>query len=301
MPVASDEVIFDNTSVVAPLTGMAIGDTGGVDFDLLHFKSTYTGGIGATQVPLHTSAQKIIIEGSGTYYIEIAEDATGKDQVVPLVIINNSNAIVYLTGEEATSSWVCEITDLFVIACAGLFIGNDGTAANAIAVKNLHIAPRENKANNVTVTIDSDCERLKVTTYAMNVYMANGAVTSDSAAALIDMCNGSFLCGTEAGGGSNDVLIAELRLHDGTFTWVPDDAGGAPAITTAYIIGGNFTADSTVNDDVAKTITTVYTFPRSTFNIRNNRGNITVTSWYDHGATSKIDVGGKVAVTYNQP
>ena len=30
VPVAADEVVFDSTSVVAPLTGMAIGDTGGL-------------------------------------------------------------------------------------------------------------------------------------------------------------------------------------------------------------------------------------------------------------------------------
>lgn len=300
VPVAADEVIFDSTSVVAPLTGMAIGDTGGIDFDLLYFKSTYTGGIGATQVPLHTSAQKIIIEGSGTYYIEIAEDATGKDQIVPLIIVNNSAAIVYLSGEECDGSWVCEITNLYVIA-GTVYIGNDGTAANPIAVQNLFVSPKNNSPSNVTITIDDDCERLKATAYAMTIYMQNGTVTSDSAIHALEMYNGTFTYGTEGGGGSTDQLITTLRLYNGTFNWVPESTGGAPVLTNAYLLGGTFDASSTVNDDVAKTITTVYLFMGATLNIENNMGNITVTNLYKHGGTLTVDDGAKMAITYNQP
>jgi len=299
-PVATDEVIFDSTSVVAPLTGMAIGDTGGADFDLLHFKSTYTGGIGATQVPLHTSAQKIVIEGSGTYYIEIAENATGQDQIVPLVIVNNKNATVYLSGEQCDASWVCEITNLFVLA-GTVYIGNDGTAEKSLAVKNLYVSPKNNKASNATVAIHNDCERLKATAYAMNVYMANGTVTSDSAVALIDMYNGTFTYGTEGGGGTTDQLITLLRLHGGTFNWVPESTGGAPVITAAYLLGGSFDASSTVNDDVSKTITTAYVFEGATLNVQNNMGNITITNLYNHGGDIRVDEGAKLAITYNQP
>ena len=299
-PVAADEVVFDSTSVVAPLTGMAIGDTGGVDFDLLYFKSTYTGGIGATQVPLHTSAQKIVIEGSGTYYIEIAETGTGADQVVPLVIINNKDATVYLTGEECDASWVCEITNLYVLA-GTVYIGNDGTAANTIAVQNLFIEPKNGNTSNATVTIDDACERIKATAYAMNIYMQNGTVISDSAIGNLEMYGGTFTYGTEGGGGATDQLIDSLRLRSGTFNGVPESTGGAPVITSAYLLGGTFDASSTVNDNVAKTITTLYLFSGATLDVQNNMGNITITNLYSHGGVSTFDTGAKIAVTYNIP
>ena len=301
-PVAADEVIFDSTSVVAPLTGMAIGDTGGVDFDLLYFKSTYTGGIGATQVPLHTSAQKIVIEGSGTYYIEIAETGTGADQVVPLVIINNRDAIVYLTGEECDGSWVCEITNLYVLA-GTVYIGNDGTAAKTIAVQNLFIDPKNGSQSYATVTIDDGCERIKATTYAMNIYLQNGTVISDSAIGNLEMYGGTFTYGTEGGGGAvTNQLITSLRLRGGTFNWVPEIVDSvAPVITAAYLLGGTFDASSTVNDNVAKTITTLYLFSGATMNVKNNMGNITITNLYSHGGVSTFDTGAKIAVTYDQP
>lgn len=301
VPVAADEVIFDSTSVITPTTTMAIGDTGGKDYDLLYFKSTYTGGIGATTVPLHTSAQKIIIEGSGTYYIEIAETGTGADQVVPLMIINNKDATVYLSGEDCDSTNVCEITDLYIIA-GTVYIGNDGTSNNPLAVQNLYIYPKNNKSSNVTVYIDDDVERVTAATpYAMSIYMSNGVVTSDSAAALIDMAKGTFTYGTEGGGGTTDQVIASLRLAGGTFNWVPESTGGAPSITKAYLLGGVFDSSSTVNDDVAKTIGTVYIFSGATFDIENNMGNITVTSLYNHKGTVVSDAGVKMAITYNQP
>jgi len=299
IPEAGDEVIFNSTSVEAPLTGMAITDTGGVDFDLLHFKKTYTGGIGATQVPLHTSAQKIVIEGSGTYFIEIAE-SSAVDQVVPLVIINNKDATVYITGEICTAAQVCEVTKLIVIA-GTVYIGNDGTAEKSLAVQNLYITPKNNKSANATVYIDNDCERLKATAYAMNIYMRDGTCISDSAAALIEMNDGTFTYGTEGGGGTTDQLITLLHLHGGTFNWVPESTGGAPVITVAYLFSGSFNASSTVNDDVAKTITTVYLFDGAMLNAQNNMGNITITNLYNHDGNFVADSGAKLAITYNQP
>ena len=302
-PVANDEVVFDATSVVAPLTGMAVTDTGGVDFDLLHFKSTYTGGIGATQVPLHTSAQKIIIEGSGTYYIEIAE-STAVDQIVPTVIINNSAAIVYLTGDICTAAQVCEVTNLYLIA-GTIYLGNDGTGEKSLAVQYLHVSPAGGKSSGVTLAIHNDCERLKATAYAMTIYMATGTVVSDSAAALIEMNGGTFTLGTEGGGGTTDETIALLRLHKGIFTWVPESTGGAPSITAAHIFGGTFNANSTVNDNVAKIITTMHAYPGATVNLNNNVGTIDVAALYNYGALVTFDKGIKLDIdpttVYNIP
>jgi len=303
-PVAADEVVFDTTSVVAPLTGMAIGNTGGIDFDLLHFKSTYTGGIGATQVPLHTSAQKIIIEGSGTYYIEISETAVGAHQIVPTIIVNNAAAIVYLTGEECDADWVCEVTNLYTIA-GTVYIGYDGTAEKSLAVQYLHVSPTNNKSSNVALTIHNDCERIKATTYAMTIYMATGVVVCDSAIALLEMNGGTFTLGTEGGGGTTDQLLTLLRLHKGTFNWVPESTGGAPSITTAHIFGGTFDANSTVNDDVSKIITTMHAYPGAVINLNNNMGTIDVPTLYNYGAEITLDKGIKLdidpATVYNQP
>ncbi len=278
IPVAADEVIFDSRSAVAVTDGIAVGETGGIDYDLLHVKVGHTGLIGTSSERYHTSAQKIVIEGSGTYYFEASETGTGADQVIPLVIINNKDATVFLTSNENHGSWVSEFTT--VIVTAGTV--HIGDSAIATAVEFLYIVPKNDRKTNATVTVYEDCIRSKATAYAISIYMANGTCTTDSAATLIDMKNGDFNYGTDlAGSPETGLNIEVLHQYGGTFNWYPDDSGDTAYIATGWIYGGTFDASSSTNNDRIKFIGNgagfdFHIFEGSTFNIANDKGNISV-------------------------
>ena len=309
-PEIGDEVIFDGrTNAFDAITVCAVGDTGGVDYDLLHAKKGHTGNIGTTDAPFHTSAQKIIIEGSGTYYLECSEDAASKDQIIPLVIINNPSATVYLTSNENTSSWCCEFTDIIVLA-GTVYIGNNGTTDVDTAVQYLRVSPRNNKSSNVAVTIKEDCERLKATTYKMSIYMSNGTLTTDSAATLIDMRNGTLNYGTDlVASPETGMDITTLRLHGGTFNWYPDDSDDDAYIGDAYLFGGTLNANAATNNDQSKVLgngagNDIFVFEGATLNIANGMGNITIAAssqLWNFGGTITTDNGTQIAVSYDLP
>jgi len=310
-PAAGDEVIIDGraNATNAPTTDVAVGDTGGVDFDLLHIKDTFTGNVGAAGSPLHTSAQKIIIEGSGTYYIEVSEDATGKDQTIPLVIVNNPDATVYLSSNENDASWCCEFTEI-IVSAGTVYIGNNGSSNVDTAVGTLRIMPRDNRASNATVTIYVDCERYKATTYKMSIYMANGTCTTDSAADTIEIYKGTFNYGTDLAASPETGLdITTLRMHGGTFNWRPDDSGDDAYIGDVWLFGGKFDASGTTNADRAKVLgngagNDIHMFDPAELDISNGRGNITIagsSQLWNHGGTLKVDSYSQITWSYDQP
>ncbi len=310
-PAAGDEVIIDDraNALFAPTTVCAVGNTGGIDYDLLHIKSGCTHNLGTTNAPFHTSAQKIIIEGSGTYYIEISEDATGKDQIVPLIIVNNSAATVYLSSNENSADWCCEVTNLIVFA-GTVYIGHNGTSDVATAVKYLWSVPKGNTASNAVIYIKKDCIRSKATAYTMSVYMLNGTITCDSGLLLIDMAKGTFNYGTDlVASPEADLNIGTLRQCGGTFNWYPDDDGN-PYIASLYLFGGTFDASASTNNDRAKVLGNgagydAYIFEGATLNISGSTGNVSI------AASSKlITIGNptilvgsnaQLAISYNLP
>jgi len=312
LPAAADEVIFDSYSVVDVSDGIAVDETGGIDFDLLHIKEGYSGTIGAAGSPLHTSAQKVIIEGSGAYYIEVSEDATGKDQTIPLVIINNKNATVYLTSNQNDGSWCCEFTELLILA-GTVYIGHDGSIAIATAVEYLRISPLNNKSSNVTVQIYEDCARTKATAYKTSIYIANGTCLSDSAAEIIELFDGTFYYGSEPSTGVENsgtgMDITTLRLHGGTFNWEPDDTGDDAYIGDLFVFGGTFNASGTTNADRAKILgngagNDIWVFEGSLLKIDNGRGNITIAAssqLWNFGGIITMDSGAEIGVSYDQP
>ena len=88
-PVAGDEVIFDGRTTEDCTGSMAHGNTGNVNFDLIHIKSSFTGDVGVAGAPLHHAADIVIIEGSGSYYIETSNVDAASDATTALVIVNN--------------------------------------------------------------------------------------------------------------------------------------------------------------------------------------------------------------------
>ncbi len=304
VPAASDEVIFDAASVLPVLDGIAVGETGGVDFDLLHIKAGYSGDIGTASERLHTSANKIITEGTGTYYIEVSEDATGKDQAIPLVIINNRDGTVYLTSNQNDGSWCCEFTEV-IVSGGTVYIGDTNIDT---AVQCLRIVPTNNKASNVTVIMYEDCVRTKAVAYNPEIYMTNGTCTCDSACTLIEMFNGTFNYGID-GTEETGLNIATLRLFGGTFNWYPDDTDGDAEIADLWLFGGEFVSNADTNNDRAKLLGSgagddIYVFEGALLDIANNMGNITIAAssqLWNLGGVITTDSGAQIAVTYNQP
>jgi len=310
-PVGGDEVIWDSrTNDYDATTVCAAGDTGGTDYDLLHVKSGHTGDIGAAGAPFHTSAQKIIIEGSGTYYFECSAADAVTDTTIPLVIINNPDCTVYLTSNVNTTSYYSEFTEVIVLA-GTVYIGNDGDIAVDTAIETLRISPRNNKSSNVTVYIEEDCEKYKTAaTYKMSIYMNHGTLTTDSAATLIEQKNGTLNYGTDLTTSPETGMdITTLRLHGGTFNWYPDDSGDDAFIGTAYLFGGSLNASGTTNNDRKKVLgngagNDIFVFEGASLNIANGMGNITIagsSQLWNFGGTITTDSGTQISIGYDLP
>ena len=310
LPVADDEVIFDSRQVSKPTTGMADGvaNNSGKDtactFDLLHFKEGYTGGIGTAALPCVCSPDKLIIEGTGTYHICCGKNDQSTDTTIGITIINNPDATVYLYSNCNDGANVAEFTTVYVLAGTVYLAFYDAdTDDQGCSVATLYITPRNNKASNVTITIEKDAYDVLNST-ATDIYMNNGTLLTDSMVGTFVIRNGAVYYGSEPSTGTAvteaDMNIATLRQHGGTFHWYPDDTGN-PTITTAHIFGGTFDASGSTSDDIAKTITTLWGFTGATINLDNGKGNITVTNFYNHGADWTVDKAAKVAITYNQP
>lgn len=306
VPVAADEIIFDGRSIVVSADGLAVGETGGINFDLLHFKKSWEYGIGSAAERLHTSAQKIIIEGTGTYYIEVSGSATGQDVTIPLVIINNKEAIVYLTSNENTGSWCCEFAKIIFLA-GTLYIGDTNIDT---AFQYLYVTPIDNKQNNCVFYIHEDCERIKATTYKATICMLNGTGTMDSAAQLIEQYDGDFNYGSDLVASPETGLNIEILQHyGGNFNWYPDDSGNDAYIGEIYNYGGLITASGVLNNNRSKVLGkgagyNIYNFEGATIDIANNMGNISLASGsklWNFGGAILIDNGSQITVNYDQP
>lgn len=308
IPEVGDVVIFDGRpgQDFDATTVMAQGDTGGIVFAQIHFKAGHTGTVGAAGSPLHTGAAKIIIEGSGTYYIEASEADAVTDEVVPLVIVNNESATVYLTSNVNSGSWVAEFTQVWVIA-GTVIIGNNGSANVATAVQTLRIDAQFNAANAATVTTTINCERTKATAYKMSVYMTNGTFTTDSAATLIDMADGTVNYGTDLDiAPETGMDITTLRLRGGTFNWYPDDSGDDAFIGELFQTGGLFDASASTNNNRTKLLGDsggdIYLFRGASMNLNNKQGNIKIDSssqFWNYGGTLNTDSSTQVELTYD--
>jgi hypothetical protein len=300
----NDKVIIDGRETNQPTAAVAITDTGGIVYTLLHVRKNHAGTLGAAGSPFHTAAALIVIEGSGTYYIEASGAATGVDMTVPLVIVNNRLATVYLTSNENTGSWHCAFTEVILVA-GTLTIGNNGSADVTTAVDALHIAPANNIASNVTVTIKKDCASYKGSPLKTSITIWNGALTTNSPVGVMTLYNGTVDYGTDLESSpETDMDIDELRQYGGTFNWYPDDAG-SPYIGTINIHGGTFDASGTLNNDRAKVLGSTWLnvnfWPGATINIANGKGNITFNAdatVKDFGATIIHDSGAQLALTY---
>ena len=301
VPLADDKVIFDGRMTTAPTDGMLDGESGAAaqcTYDLLHFKSTYTGGCGTAGEPLCCSPDKLIIEGSGTYHILCGKTDQSTDTDIDLTIINNNSATVYLYSNANDGANLCEFTKVLLVA-GTLYIAyyDVDTDNTGCYVKDLYIAPQNNNSSYATVDFDQDCYD-ELNDVNSNVFMQNGTVTADCQLGSINMFGGTFTYGDD-GSSETNLDITELNLYNGTFNWQPAETDAT--ITTARVLGGTFDGSGSTNASVAKTITTAYLFSGGALNIANNRGNITITNMFRHGGTLYTDRSTKLTISYNTP
>lgn len=318
-PNADDTIIFDSRQVTKPTTGMTDGgsadDSGHADnatLDLLHFKAGYTGGIGTAALPLCCAPDKIIIDGTGTYYINCATTDQSTDATIPLVIINNKSAIVYLFSNANDAGNICEFTDVYVIA-GTLYVSyyDADTDDQGCSIANLYLAPKSGKSGDITVVIEKDAYDVKNST-AMNIYMDGGTLSTDSQVGTFHVNSGTVYYGSEPNLGTavaeTDMNITLLKMWGGTFNWEPDDSGDDAYIANAFIFGGTLDASGTTSNDRTKVLcpgatNRLYLFDGATLNLKNGRGNITVTAnkLINFGGTIITDSHTLMDVTYNTP
>lgn len=316
-PAADDEVVFDGrcTSTESePDEGMLITESGHVDhttLDLLHFRDGYEQGLATASEPLCTSPDKLIIEGSGTYYIACGLTDDDTDTTIATTIINNPSAIVYLYSYSNDVDARAKFTTVYVLAGTVYLAYKTGPVENTgCAVSTLYITPRNNKASNVSVIIEKDAYNLD-DSEATDIDMSNGTLRTDSAVGTFVLRNGIVYYGsepsTETAVTETDMDIATLNQYGGTFHWYPDDAGD-PTITAANIYFGTF--DASVNTahyspERDKIITTLKAYPGAVVNLDNNMATIDVPALYNYGAEITFDKGIKLdidpATVYNQP
>lgn len=324
-PAATDTAIFDARCPVDDVTyfepdeGMLIAESGHVDhaaLALLHFKEGYTGGLATAAEPLCTSPAKLIIEGSGTYYIACGLTNADTDTTIATTIINNPNATVYLysyTNDDVESGAVAKFTTVHVLAGKVYLAYKTGPIVNTgCAVSTLYVSPRNNKATNVDIKIEKDAYNLKGAGEATSIYMSNGTLRTDSAIATLELKNGTVYYGsepaTETAVTEADMDIATLIMYGGRFHWYPDDSGSDATITTAHIYGGTFDASVATahySPEIGKIITTMYAHPGAIVNLDNNMATIDVPALYNYGANVTFDKGIKLDIdpvtVYNKP
>ena len=239
IPVADDEVIFDDRSVLDVTDGIAEGETGGVSLDLLHIKSGYTGDIGTSVEKLHINPDKLIYEGTGTMYLECsAADAT-TDSDIDEVIIDTADGTLILSSNINVQAYESRFAEVRIVQ-GNLYLDNN------CDVTTLRIKPKYGRASNVDVVIDIDCYHLKgAPDTFMDIEMSEGTCLCFSQLNSIDLTGGTFTYGGDAqlmaftSGGTNvpdvgDTLTGKTSGATATIdaitvtsgTWAGGDAAG---------------------------------------------------------------------------
>jgi hypothetical protein len=314
-PVANDVVIFDGRATLGPTEGMLDSESGATaecTYDLLHVKSTFTGDIGSSTEPCCCSPDKLIIEGSGTYHFLVGKDNQSTDTTIPITIINNKSATVYLYSNANDGANTCEFDKVYVIAgtvyLAYYDVDTDNTGCY---VDELYIAPQNNKASYATVAIEKDAYKFNGT-IPTDIYMGNGELRTDSMVGTFVVRGGIVYYGSERKTSTavteTDMNITELRLYGGSFYWQPDDSGD-PYIATAHLFGGSLDASHATSNDRAKVLgkdpgNDIYIYSGATLNIRNGMGNITIdtdSQLWNFGGTVTVDDYAQIAISYDQP
>lgn len=300
VPTDDDIVIFDGRVSQAVTDGTDYSETGATGdgaLDLLHFKSSWAGGMAAADQPLCIHADKIIIEGSGTYHICIGKDDQDTDADVDCIIVNNEDAVVYLYSLCNDATKTCKVTNLLLKAGTVYLAYFDGTSvydeagqlngageSQGCFAQNIYVLPEDNKDTAVTLTIEKDAYGVNGTV-ASNLTIKRGTVETDSMLGTVFMVGGTLTVGPNDLGASpeTDVNITKLIALGGTIHWHPDDSGNDAYIGTLILAAAALYANSSTNADKTKVLgngadADVILGEGATLNIANGRSNISLAS-----------------------
>jgi len=317
VPTADDEVIFDGRVTQSVLQGMLDSETGATgtgSYDLLHVKKSFTGDIGSASEPLCCHADKMIIEGTGTYHILVGKDDQSTNTTISDTFINNPDATVYLYVNANDGANTCRYTRVHITGgTVYLAYYEADTDDTGCVVDNLYISPTDGKRSNVTVYMQKDAYDV-ASGNGSTIHMAEGVFVCDSYIDAIYQYGGVTYYGSERYTGTavteTKLDIEYVELHSGTFYWQPDDSGNDAYIDDMKLFGGTFDATGSTSNDRAKTIgqagtpSYIYIFDGAELLLNNGMGNITIassTQIWPMGGTIKTDNYSEMTVSYNQP
>lgn len=246
VPTTSDTVIIDGRGSTACAfegtiydisDGIAVGETGGDSFPLLHVKSTYTGDIGTNEEKLHCDAEKVIYQGTGTMYLECSEADATTDSDIPLVICDSDGGTLNLSSNINSASYASDFTEVWAIR---------GTINLLYLsfIKTLRMMPYAGRDSALTVSIEADCTRLKATTDNIDVYMDGGTLRCRSTMDLLEIHGGTCYYGGDfrtcqfTSGGTHELLVGDTMT-------------GADSEATATVDAINITSGTWANGDAA--------------------------------------------------
>jgi len=291
LPVNGDIVILDGRAPENITAGL---DQTGVNLAALHIMPSFSGTIGAATAPLTIECSgDMIIEGSGSYYIQCGNDSADAD--VARTIINVSGTVQLSSQKNANGGNVAIFTDIVVQNGTVLLYGNADSAQSTLdnesgtAYTNLYVTPRP--GSSPTVTIGDHCEDLK-NAVAGTIYQSGGTVNNYSDIGTLYLYKGTFNCGgTAYDMDADDDNIATLVQLGGTFVWkptntgaTPDNASESPAITTAHLFGGTFDGTSMLSTSTtAPTVTACNLYHGATLNISSQYSNFIFTTLKNFG------------------
>jgi len=298
VPTTGDVVIFDGRSS-QDVTTAPTGANDGLNFALLHVKSSFTASIGASDQKVKCRADKLVIEGSGTYYFTCAEETGAASSSIPITIINNSSATVYLSSDLNSTSYVSEFTEIICFNVSSL------TLEDNCWCDKLYVMPYMGRASNASVTIGTGCHKqVTGSEDKTDIYMLEGSLTTNSGINQLYVTGGTVNIGTASGGGTGVDILTLVSGPNATINWYPDEDNAY--IGKAYIFGGRLNADGTTNQTRAKVLgdgmNDIYLFAGATLSIDNGMGNITVapgSKLINMGGTLEADENAELSITYN--
>jgi hypothetical protein len=300
VPVDGDDVVFDGRDNTQDVTSVLVTQ-GAIDLASLTIYSTFTKSIGTSDAPLEIEISgDLLIEGTGSYYIQSGSLNGTTDGAIDRTIINTSGN-VFLSSQFNDASNQTVFTDVIVQAGTVVVAGSVEGIAKAThpteagtVIDNLILSPKNGGGSAVTVTVGEEAFRDEGDVF-MNVIMEGGQLKMHSSMLQVDLYGGTITHGDTAYTmTANDDTITTLNMHGGTLKWQPSvvaatirtTATAAPIITTANIFSGTLDATGMLEKiTTAPTITLARLYAGAIFNINNGYAEFIVTTLKDYGGS----------------
>ncbi len=308
-PVSTDDLIFDGrtaldgTAMRSALTNL---DQDAINLDSLTILPTYTGTIGAANAPLIIQCSgTMIIEGTGSYYIQASADDAVSDGEIAMLIVNTTGN-VFLSSQYNNGSWRSRFESVHITKGTVVIYGDADSAAGATHggesgtfISTLWIQPAKAVKTGVVVTMGDQCFDQKNTVFTL-VEMREGVFTAYSSLGQVRMNGGEItIGGTEFVMGVTDDSITAIVQSGGKFIWKPNatitapiTAAVSPIIGNVVLYAGIFDASSMASTTTTNpTITQFDQYPETTLDMNNGFANFVLTTYNKFGGKLKTTAG----------